>query len=98
MRSVQREVYSVKCKGAADADAANGIMPVLLLTVSLGGVEPQLRSLLHQSARAGLNRMQGAHPNLRIEALFGEDEDRTYECTLFAEEAGECQHSQHTEK
>ena len=48
----------MKCKGAEDADAAKGIMAVLLLTVSSGGVEPQLRSFLHQRARAGLNRMQ----------------------------------------
>ena len=55
---VKCKVYSVKCKGAEDANAANRIMPVLLLTVSSGGVEPQLHSFLHQHARAGLNRMQ----------------------------------------
>ena len=30
----------MKCKDAKDADAANVIMQVLLLTVSPGGVEP----------------------------------------------------------
>ena len=68
MQSAECKVQSVessaKCKAcsvkvAKDADAAdNGIMPVLLLTVSSGGVGPQLRSFLRQRARAGLNRMQ----------------------------------------
>ena len=30
----------MKCKDAEDVNAANVIMPVLLLTVSLAGVEP----------------------------------------------------------
>ena len=40
----------MKCKDAED-DAANGIMPVLLLTVSSGAVEPMAQLLVKEGGR-----------------------------------------------